>query len=375
MVLGQIGAFKRRQPKSARSRRELKKKEPKAFENPKKILFLKGLSTNTEVTDAMNDLFAITKPHCKRLKKRNAFNPFEGVEHLGFLGFKNDCSMFCFGSNSKKRKNNLTIGRMFDFQLLDMVEFGILAMDRLELGDAKGTSAASLGSKPLFVFEGSEFESDPYFVRMKNLIVDFFRGTQVKEANLTGIDRAIFVALRSVDGSPVVAPSDDCRGTKPPTIKGNAVLRFRHYAITKQGSGIVSSVSAKSVEQLNLVDIGPNFDWEIRRTFFSPSAEFKRACRLSKEEMQEQVGAHENVSGDLLGNVRGQLHVGKQDLTQLSLRRFKAGKEQRKAARGKGAAAGDGDGEGEGDDGESRKRKRPRHAEEDFFALQGEADI
>lgn len=30
-----------------------------------------------------------------------------------------------FRSNSKKRPNNITIGRVFDNQILDMVEFGI----------------------------------------------------------------------------------------------------------------------------------------------------------------------------------------------------------------------------------------------------------
>lgn len=34
--------------------------------------------------------------------------------------------MFCFVSNSKKRPNNLIIGRTFDKKILDMVELNLI---------------------------------------------------------------------------------------------------------------------------------------------------------------------------------------------------------------------------------------------------------
>lgn len=33
--------------------------------------------------------------------------------------------MFLFGSNSKKRPNNLVFGRLYEYEVLDMVELGI----------------------------------------------------------------------------------------------------------------------------------------------------------------------------------------------------------------------------------------------------------
>jgi ribosome production factor 2 len=42
-----------------------------------------------------------------------------------FLSKKNDHSLFLFGFSSKKRPNSLVMGRMFDYQVMDMFEFGI----------------------------------------------------------------------------------------------------------------------------------------------------------------------------------------------------------------------------------------------------------
>ena len=346
-----IGGFKRRQAKTIQSRRALRVLEPKIVENPKKVLFLRGANTSEVVTDALTDLAAITKPYCKRLKKRNAFHPFEGNQHLEFLGYKNDCSLFCFGSDSKKRHHNLVLGRHFDFHVLDLIELGILAMDRMDMGKTKGQSVGSIGSKPMFVFEGSEFETDPFFVRLKSLLVDYFRGGNDVEVSPDGVDRVIMIGLRSTNGDDaVIAPSDDCVGTKPPSQKGNAVLRFRHYAMMPQ--------SGAGKEKVKLIDIGPNFDLEIRRCFFSPTTDFKNACKVPREALAHMRSTQENVTGDAMGNLRGQLHIGKQDVTELNLRRFKA---HRKQPRGdEGAPHAHGGDDGDADDGTTRAPKRRR---------------
>jgi ribosome production factor 2 len=318
-----IGRFKRRQPKNIKSRRALRKMEAKVFENPKTVLFLRGANTSETVTDAMADLRTICKPHVKTLAKRNAFHPFEGQQHLEFLGFKNDASLFCFGSDNKKRPDNLVIGRQFEFQILDMMEFGIIAADRFSAGDSKGLNAASLGSKPMFVFEGSEFETDPFFIRTKNLLVDFFNGGTITELNVSGIDRAVFVSLRSDNGSDaVVAPSSDIRGASSSgDEKGNAILRLRHYGVV-QTKSLVGQM--KSVNNLELVDVGPNFDLAIRRVFFAPNSDFKRAVRVPREALAFTKNLHENIQTDGLGQLRGQLHVGSQDTKGLALRKFVA---------------------------------------------------
>ena len=58
-------------------------------------------------------------------KKKNIVRPFEDVSSLEFFSKKSDSSLVAFGSHNKKRPHNLVIARMFDFHVLDMVEFGI----------------------------------------------------------------------------------------------------------------------------------------------------------------------------------------------------------------------------------------------------------
>ena len=323
-----IGRFSRRQPKSAKSRRAVKKYEAKVFENPKKTLFLTGLNSSETVNDALVDIRALQMPHAKKLNKRNDFHPWTGIEHLEFLGFKNDCSLFAFGSHNKKRPNNLVLGRQYDFNVLDMIEFGILAADRLDLSAAAGQNCCSAGSRPAMIFEGSEFESEPFFMRLKNFLLDYFGGLVETEVNVAGVDRAIFISLRSENGTDAVqAPASDCRGTMPVAEKGNVVVCFRHYGVvqTKAATSVMTNASG-----IKLVDVGPNFDLAVRRVSFADSSAFKRACRLPKQALAQLKHMHENVETDGLGNVRGTLHVGNQSIDTMALRKFKAAKEARR---------------------------------------------
>jgi ribosome production factor 2 len=65
------------------------------------------------------------KPDSILFQRNNDMHPFEAQTSIEFLCQSNDCSLFSFGSHSKKRPHNLVMGRMYDFQTLDMFEFGI----------------------------------------------------------------------------------------------------------------------------------------------------------------------------------------------------------------------------------------------------------
>ena len=66
------------------------------------------------------------------MTKKNVIRPFEDINSLEFLSQKNDCSLFMVGSHSKKRPHNLIMGRMFNYQLLDMIELGVLDYKSIE---------------------------------------------------------------------------------------------------------------------------------------------------------------------------------------------------------------------------------------------------
>ncbi len=51
-----------------------------------------------------------------------------------------------------------------------------------------------LGSKPCLVFLGSPFTTNPEFVKIKNVLADFFRGPVVENINL-----GVFPCLHAKD--------------------------------------------------------------------------------------------------------------------------------------------------------------------------------
>lgn len=76
-----------------------------------------------------------------------------------------------FGSSSKKRPGNLVLGRLFEHELLDMVELGIKEFKGLsEFHNEKiGTSV-----KPCLVFNGPKWNQTEEMRRLKSLFIDAF---------------------------------------------------------------------------------------------------------------------------------------------------------------------------------------------------------
>ena len=66
------------------------------------------------------------------------------------------CSGFTIipGNHNKKRPHNIIMGRMYDYQLLDMVELGLENFKSLQ--EFKNSKIAS-GSKPCLMFAGEPF--------------------------------------------------------------------------------------------------------------------------------------------------------------------------------------------------------------------------
>lgn len=127
-----------RKPRNARSKRVLEKREAKEVENAKTALFIHGLRTGEKVNLAMRELAALKKPDVIMFNKKNDISPFDDSSSLEFFSAKNDASLFVIGSNQKKRKDNLVWVRMFNGQVLDMLEMGLL--NSHSMTDFKGVS-------------------------------------------------------------------------------------------------------------------------------------------------------------------------------------------------------------------------------------------
>ncbi len=74
--------------------------------------------------------------------------PFEtgGETSLEFYCNRNNCPLFVVGSHTKKRPNNLVIGRMFDFHLYDAIEVGVDEFAPIKSFGNAGTGA-QMGNK------------------------------------------------------------------------------------------------------------------------------------------------------------------------------------------------------------------------------------
>jgi len=274
-------------PKTQRHGRFLKAREFKVHENDKTALMIKGGNANVHVTNILKELYIGKKPNAILFSRKNVVRPFEDSTSIEFLSKKNDASLFLFGSNSKKRPSNLVFGRLFNYQLLDMIEVGVENFQSMK--DFKSQKAA-LGSKPCLVFSGKDFECDFHLMRFKSLLTDFFRGTVVNNIRLSGLEHVIqFTAI------------------------GGKVL-MRSY-------GIVLKKSGKRVPRVELEEMGPNMDFTLRRTHLASDALYKQACRKPKAAMAKKV---KNVSHDLFGAKHGRVHMTKQDLGNLQTRKMKA---------------------------------------------------
>ncbi|MBN3315788.1 RPF2 factor, partial [Atractosteus spatula] len=290
-------------PKTRRSKRFLQSREPKLSENVKSAMLIKGGNTSESVTQALKDLYSLKKPNAVTYKKKNITRPFEDQTSIEFFSKKSDCSLFVFGSHNKKRPNNLVFGRMFDFHVLDMIELGMEKF--VPLKDFKNSKFPE-GTKPLLVFAGEAFDLSNEHRRLKSLLTDFFRGPTVPCVRLAGLEHVLhFTAL---DGK----------------------IFLRSYKVLLKKSGC-------RTPRIELEEMGPSFDFVLRRTHLASDDLYKTAHKQPKALKAKKK---KNISHDAFGTRFGRLHMQKQDLGKLQTRKMKGLRKRRggDAERGPSAA-------------------------------------
>jgi ribosome production factor 2 len=88
---------------------------------------MQGNKVSQVVKDVLLDILKLKKGQAYKMTRKNEVWPFEAGHDttLQFYCQRSDCALFCLGNHNKKRPHNLVLGRVFNAQLLDMVEFGI----------------------------------------------------------------------------------------------------------------------------------------------------------------------------------------------------------------------------------------------------------
>lgn len=274
-------------PKTQQAKRALEKRAPKLVENTKSALFLKGGHTSEIITRILKDFYALKKGNAILFKRKNVLRPFEDQTSLEFFSEKNDSSLFMYGSHSKKRPHNIVIGRTYDFHVLDMIELGVENFKGLS--DFKSAKCAA-GVKPCLVFSGEPFDQDHEHKRLKSLLIDFFRGPVVSNIRLAGLEHVMnFVA-----------------------VDGKILIRSYRILLKKSGS---------RTPRVELEEMGPSLDLVLRRVHLASDDLFKKSMKQPKEAKIRKV---KNVSRDVFGTKHGRIHMQKQDLTTLQIRKMKA---------------------------------------------------
>ena len=246
-------------PKNARSKRELSKREPLTHENPKIVLFLRGISSSSLVNDLLTDLHALKRPLAVRFTKKNPIHPFEDASSLEFFSQKNDASLLVFGSHSKKRPHALTWVRCFGGQVLDMLELYAVQDTARTLGQFKGEKC-KVGVKPLLSFSGAQFE-DPVpnqYTIAKSMFVDFFRGGETQTVDVEGLQLLISFSVGEVDA-----------GGQSPQI---------HMRCWK----IVTKRSGQKMPRVEVEEMGPRLDFRVGRTKEADERMWKESMKKAR---------------------------------------------------------------------------------------------
>lgn len=272
-------------PRTRRGKRFLENKASKIIENVKTACFIRGSTANNTVLTAMKNFNVLKKPHGVFFSRKNEMRPFENIIPLEYFCQKHDTSLFMFGSHNKKRPNNLIIGRMYDFHLLDMFEFGIEKFRCLE--DFK-VPKISCGIKPLLLFAGELFE-EPEYQRLKNLLIDFFQGSEVSTIRLQGLEHVIMITSE------------------------NGKIYFRSYRIVMKKSGT-------KTPYIELIEIGPSLDLILRRNKLASEDLFKLARKQPKVLKPKKT---KNIEKNVFGSKLGRIHMKRQNFKQLNTRKMK----------------------------------------------------
>jgi len=264
----------------------------------RKVLLLKGIRCSNNMSDVLKDLQSILQPNSKLLSKNNKIIPFddEGCQSLEFLCTKNDCSLFALASHSKKRPNNLILGRTFDRHVLDIWELGIQRYRSLKA--YKSAPKKRPNSKPMLAFLGDVWNIDSQYTDLRCFFVDFFKGTPVDKVVLNGLDNIIsFTAVRSSDEQ--------------------VVVYMRSYFVKlKKNPDAASSTPVPF-----LVNSGPDIDFSLRRTQPPSPDLWNLAIKQPKEIKAKKV---KNRSTNVFGETIGRLHLQKQDIDKLQGKKSKA---------------------------------------------------
>ena len=251
-----------------------KKEEGEIIETlPKTSIVLKGTKASPAISFLLIALHKFRSPNSLLLsRKHENLYPFENSEVVEKFVAQKKASLFAIGSHSKKRPDNLIFGRLFDSEILDLLEFKVD-----NYAEASTKFPLQPGIHPLMLFQGEIFETDEVYSRIKNFFLDFFGGKPLEKVDTRGL--SILFTF---------------------TVAQDSKIYFRCYHLPE------------------MEEVGAKFTLEVRRSRIGSQIKFKKACTDPK--LQKKV---KNIKTNVLKEKRGQVHVQQQDIQTIALKKRK----------------------------------------------------
>lgn len=150
------------------------------------------------------------------------------------------------------------------------------------------------------------------------MLLDFFNGDVSDAICLTGIEHVISITLAPTPPNLTTDEDTDADTKNLPAV------HIRTFTVKLFNSGT-------RVPRTELVPMGPSLDLVLRRHQPADSEILKQAMKqpkLKKKDVEKGLGKkRKNIETDEMGDVRGQIHLGKQDLGGLQVRKMRGLKE------------------------------------------------
>ena len=281
-----------RKPKTHKGKLYLESLKPKLIEDPKQCLFINTENSTEIMRMVLHELYLMRKEFSKKLtRKEKIFNIVQNKENVEFLCTKNNTVFFSLSSHNKKHPMDLTIGCLYDHQLLDSFEFEVTNF--IPMSYFKESTTINSDLKPIIIFQGELFESDFNYDRLKKFLIDYFQLYDKENIVISEMRRIIVVSIENDE----------------------KVVKIRNYQI----NGDLSNKN--SLPKIQLVEIGPSFDLKERKFSLADEVLYKKALKQPKgvKEIKEK-----NIEKNkILGEKRGRIHMQKQNLKAVSLKKYK----------------------------------------------------
>jgi ribosome production factor 2 len=199
-------------------------------------------------------------------------------------------------------------------------------------------------------FASELFDTHPRYIQVKSMLMDFFNGEVVDSICLPGLEHLISVSCAPTPASlnnTTLNMYPNQQPSAPEDVSSLPKIHIRTYTTRLLASGT-------RVPRAELTPMGPNLDLSLRRHQAADPELLKLAMKrpkLKKTDIEKGLGKkRKNLEVDEMGDLRGRVHVGKQDLGKLQTRKMKG-------LKGGDIDAEDADPDGFGDSGREKRRK------------------